>query len=331
MTATFKSKSKYLDLNPLVPLRIPSALSWTDAEISQLSTLYPSVNERAKFVVQYLLDHNTLPEFLSKKGVDGVLQLFKEENDGQITEPAVASLIEYANLKASQETEAMVLESTVLSIKTSLLARATCEICSQSFKHPVLLSCGDVFCGSCIQSWWEKELEERFKGIKCHPPLKIARSSSELLLLRNRISCLGRPYEKALSNYCPECSAQIRRAPTACANFASFITDCLTITHRSDDPAEFSNIFDKELRYLLRDTAKTLQELTFGHIATSTSNFTSNAIIGFGITPSNGFSPLELPNRIICPIAHQGLIRILYVIPNASNSIAIIRKLHYTT
>ncbi|KJA14678.1 hypothetical protein HYPSUDRAFT_208507 [Hypholoma sublateritium FD-334 SS-4] len=114
MTAT-SSKSKYLDLNPLVPLRIPSTLSWTDAEISQLSTLYPTVNERAKFVVQYLLDHNILPEFLSKKGVDGVLQLFKEENDGQITEPAIASLMEYANLKASQETEVMVLESTILS------------------------------------------------------------------------------------------------------------------------------------------------------------------------------------------------------------------------
>lgn len=101
------------------------------------------------------------------------------------------------------------------------------------------LSCGDVFCRSCIHSWWEKEMKERFKSVKCHPPLKIARSSDELLFLRNRISRLGRSYEKALANYCPHCSAQIRRAPMSCANFASFITDCLVVTQRSDD--QFSN------------------------------------------------------------------------------------------
>ena len=64
MTATTSSTSKYLDLNPLVPLQIPSNLSWTDAEKSQLSILYPSVDVRARIVVQYLLDVRLWLHFL---------------------------------------------------------------------------------------------------------------------------------------------------------------------------------------------------------------------------------------------------------------------------
>ena len=56
--------SKYLDLNPLVPLKIPNNLSWTDAEKSQLSILYPSVDVRARIVVQYLLDVRLWLHFL---------------------------------------------------------------------------------------------------------------------------------------------------------------------------------------------------------------------------------------------------------------------------
>ena len=98
-------------------------------------------------------------------------------------------------------------------------------------------SCGDILCGPCIQRLWEslRELEERLKDIKCRPPLQIAHSSDEFLSLRNHISRLGRPYEKVLANYCPKCTTRIRRAPTTCVNFASIITDCLIITHRSDD------------------------------------------------------------------------------------------------
>ena len=161
MTATTSSTSKYLDLNPLVPLQIPSNLSWTDAEKSQLSILYPSVDVRARIVVQYLLDVRLWLHFLVTKyalitaytysSVIHCLNFFRrkelmasfnysrfgpyvpdinllslanhendilqEENNGKITEPAVASLMQYASVKASHEVESLILESTILSVR----------------------------------------------------------------------------------------------------------------------------------------------------------------------------------------------------------------------